>query len=541
MSDTPQVSSRTIDFGRMGMKERFKFAVKSLLGMKETTLAGVNVERPEDLGFRRISSRSDKELSPAKWQKQMAVAHFLWLQNPMGARIIELLADFVVGDGFNWEAEDPEVSEIINRFWTDPDNNLDLTQFDRYTELILFGVWAPRAFVNPHNGHVKLGPIDPAWIVEVIGSVHIAGRADFLKVSRLRPLHAGLAEAEKAKLEGKKESHPVDDVPSPAPSAGAGIGSITDIWKVIARDDDPKSETVGLLKGEVFYFASNKLSFLLQGMSDLFRIADWVDAFDQFIFGQMERINFLNAHIWDITIVGAEKEEVQERADDLAKNPPKPGTARVHNEKETWAALAPKLNAAEVEQISKTVKMLILGSIGIPEHWFAEGGDVNRATAAEMAGPIIRKLKRKQAQWVEVLRVLLQFQIDQAIAKKRLSKVYPEGHEKAGQPRDMSFKIIPHDISAKDVFQFIESLDKLTTTLANAVAEGFVERSKAAELWSNQASEVGVEVEAPTNEEVDANKKKEDADAEAKVTAVAAEPYTKPGANGKKDGVPTAT
>ena len=179
-----------LDFSKLTLFERVKTSFQVMLGWKESTLAfNLGKDREGEIGFRRLTARSDKELTPASWQKQMAVAHFLWLQNPMAYRILELVADFVVGDGFLYEAEDPEVDKIIDRFWTDPDNDLDMTQFDRYMELITFGTLVIRNFVNPVNGHVKLSPVDPSWIVEVVPDENIPGKARLLKVNRFR--HTG--------------------------------------------------------------------------------------------------------------------------------------------------------------------------------------------------------------------------------------------------------------------------------------------------------------------------------------------------------------
>jgi len=456
-------------------------ALRGLLNLKEVHSASSNTDN--DAGFRRLTARSDKEIAPAKWQKQMSVAHFLWQQNPMAFRILELMADFVVGDGFTWKAEDEELSKIIKRHWDDPDNAWEISQFDRYLELILFGTFLLRPFVNPHNGHVKVSPVDPAWIEDIIPHPNIAGRASALKIKR-----------RSESVEGKTET-----------------------WKVVeTANTDPKNpDAQGLLKGDVFYFTVNKLTFLNFGMSDLYRLADWLDAFDQFVFSLMERINFLNAHLYDITIEGAEQPEIDERATALEMKPPRPGSFRIHNEKEKWEALAPKINAAEVEAVAKIIKMLILGSMGIPEAWYSDGGDTNRSTIEGQAPPILRKMKRKQAQWVQVLTTVIQFQIDQAVLAKRLTPTQAAA----------GFQIIPPDLSSKDVLQFVDALEKLTSTLASAITEGFIKREQAAEVWHAQAAEVGVEIKAPKPGEADAQFAAEQAGATARAQDAASEPY----------------
>ena len=499
-----------VDFGSMDFISRVKFAAKAIFGYKESVPSALGIDRPEDRGFKRLTARSDKELKPADWQKQMSVAHFLWLQNPMAGRILELMADHVVGDGFGWEAKDDEVEKILERHWNDPDNAWDLLQFDRYQEFSLFGTFAPKPFVDKNNGHVKLSALDPAWIKDILPDKDISGKAAALKV--LNPNSAKVGQA------------------------------TTETWKVIGIDTrqtilDKKTgemvgnEHVGLLEGEVFYFTMNKLTFLLQGMSDLFRVADWLDAFDQYVFSLLERINFLNAHLYDITVEDAEQPEIDKILEELELNPPHPGGYRVHNQRMKWEALAPKINSAEVEQVARIIKMLILGAFGIPEHWFGEGGDVNKATAAEMGGPIYRKLKRKQAQWSEVLRTILQFQIDSAIRAGRLTKVFPKGSKDkdgkdiSGQKRDLSFTIQAPEISAKDLKNFVDSLSSFTTTLANATAEGFIKRVKAAGLWTSVAEEFGIEIGAPDEAEVDQNLADEEESAVKGVADILAEPY----------------
>lgn len=486
---------REVDFSGMSLARRIQFAARSILGLKEAAPSGSGTS--EDAGYRRLSARSDKELTPAKWDKQMRIAHFLWLQNPMAYRILELLSDFVVGDGFTWSAKDPEVAAIVEKHWEDPDNAWDLTQFDRYMELIMFGTWAPKAFVTPANGHVKICPTDPNWIAEVIPDKDIIGKVSALRITR-----------------------PTAD--------GSGQD---EVWKVVARDTDPVSPTSGRMVGSVFYFAINKLSFTHTGFSELFRLADWLDAFDQFVFSLLERINFLNAHLYDITIKGAEKPEIDARIAELEDNPPQAGGFRVHNEEETWDTVTPEMNAAEVQAVADIIKMLILGSVGIPPHWFADPEGTNRATAEQMNSPLMRKMRRKQAQWSAIVKSILDFQVDQAIIAGRLSATMPDG-----TPRDLTVEVQPPDVSSKDIAQFITTLEKLTNTLAGAIAEGFIKREDAAGAWAAQAAEAGFDVKTPTAQDVAGNLAAEKSKDDAEAAATAQEPYADYGKNLQKAG-----
>ena len=455
-------------------------AARYVIGQRESLDYPATTARPEDQGFRRLTARSPKELSTFQWRKQMAVAHHLWLNNAMGKRIVEIFTDFVVGDGFIVQAKDPSVREVVDKHWTDPDNAWDLKMFERAQELGLFGLVVLRAFVAKENGHVKLSPVDPAWITELVPSPNKADQVQAIKVN---------------------------------------IGGAEETLKVIQKDTNPQSPTFGRLVGDCFYFAVNKLSYTMQGVSDLYQLADWLDAYDQFVFHSLERIVFLNAHLYDITLEGANDDVVKARASDLERNPPKAGGFRVHDEKEKWEALAPKINTAEVEELSRLVKLLILGAAGIPEHWFSFGGDANRATAESMNVPIFRKVKRRQAQWRDVLTSIVDFVIDQAIIAGRLAKTV-----------DKSFSVIPSDVSQKDAKASSDLLSSLTDTLVAAQNAGYVKPEVAAKMWASQASDLGADVEAPSGADVEASAKAAAAARDAAAGKVEASAYAKPAA-----------
>jgi hypothetical protein len=169
----------------------------------------------------------------------------------------------------------------------------------------------------------------------------------------------------------------------------------------------------------------------------------------------------------------------------------------VHNQQEKWEALAPKINAAEDEEIARMIKTLILGSMGIPSHWYGEGGDVNKSTAEQMAPPILRRMRRKQAQWKNILTTVLQFAVDQAVTAGRLSATLPDG-----RPRDMSFNFDIPTLSVEDAKTFWEGVNSLVDALTKAVVEQFVTRKRAAEMFAAAASREGAEVVPPTDEEV---------------------------------------
>ena len=92
---------------------------------------------------------------------------------------------------------------------------------------------------------------------------------------------------------------------------------------------------------------------------------------------------------------------MERRAAEIAA--PAPGTVRVHNEGETWQAISPTLQAQDAGAGARLFRNHALSGLGWPEHWFGGGGDVNRATAAEMGDPAFKTLLARRREWTAIL------------------------------------------------------------------------------------------------------------------------------------------
>ena len=218
----------------------------------------------EDSLWRSITSQTaHRDLNPLTQKRMQEIAFYLFDTNPMGHRLIEIVSDFVVGDGFTYKVEDDSVLEVIENFWNDPDNDLDTTIDENTMELGLFGELTLPVWVNKINGHVKLGYIDPSLIVKVLKSKKYPRSNEKLiyKVPR-----------------GRKER----------------------VREIVTTDRNIKSKTFGKLMGDCFFFTINKPINATRGRSDLLSLADWLDGHDQFLFARLERAFLLNSFIWDV-------------------------------------------------------------------------------------------------------------------------------------------------------------------------------------------------------------------------------------------------
>ncbi|MEM4720512.1 MAG: hypothetical protein QXT73_00445 [Candidatus Methanomethylicaceae archaeon] len=356
-----------------------------------------------------------REVHPGVRIATLRLAKYFYDSNPLARRIIELTKNFVLGEGLYFEAEDPQVFEVLQRFWNDDVNNWPVRQHERVLELCLYGEWFWPVSVNPSNGHVRLGYIDPLLVSQVIPNSQnplIIEKVTFSAAGEFRELN------------------------------------------VIKEDQDPRSSTFGYLVGDIFYFAINKVSNQLRGSSDLLPLIDWLDIYDQFLFNRMERQAFINNFAWDVTLEGADEKEIKDFIDNLP--PPTPGTVRAHNERVKWSVVNPKLEGADAQQEASLIRSHILAGAGFPPHFFSDFSGV-RATAYESYFPTEKNLVARQKVIKAFLDFVFRFVIDQAIIHGRLPKNV-----------NRTFTIYFPEISIRDLERTSRALSNFVAALKTA-------------------------------------------------------------------------
>ena len=406
---------------------------------------------PEDFGWTSLTKTIERDLSSTTQERMQQIAFYLYDSNPIAHRILELTKDFVVGDGYRFKAEAEDVQKVLDDFWNDPDNDWSMKQDTKVLELGLWGEQCYPVQINKHTGHVKLGYLDPGLI---------------LKVKQARGNPEKLTDViYRSGRYARKER---------------GLS-------IIASDNDPKSKSFKRLMGDCFFFGINKVAWSTRGRSDLLSLSDWIDGYDQFLFARLERAFFLNTFIWDVLCKGMNENEITE----FAKNqqPPKPGSARYHNENIEWNVVSPQLESSDASGEANLFKMQILGGAGFPNHWFGEGDKTTRATALEMGLPTLRKLKSRQNFFKNMINHIFNFVIDQAIIHGTL----PENINR-------NFAVMPSPILTKNARDVALTLDKFTSGLQGAVANKWISRRSAGDSFRTFISQLGIEIQESQKE-----------------------------------------
>lgn len=417
--------------------------------------AGAVVDPREEPGFRKLTGGVERDVVGVSPERMHRIALGLWESTPLGKWMIEIPLAFILAEGVKLTVEDEDAQAWLDAFWNDPITNMPMTLQKRARELALFGEQVWPAF-TAIDGHVRLGYLDPSLIEDVV-------------------------------MDPDNASQPIGIITKPDAEGRKAR------WRVIVAGDDADlfSERTTALRetfrdGECFFFRVNDLMAGRRGRSDLLPSADWIDALDQFLFGELERADYMRAWLWDVTLTGASQQEVEERARKI--QPPRSAGVRVHNENEKWETKSPDIQAEDASAAARLFRNHAIGSLGLPEHWFGGGGDVNRATAGEMGQPAYKMLSMRQ----QTLKQMLE-EVGRHVIRKRLAVV--------GRPGDADVDEFQPtaefpELVSTDVSRYATALAQVVSAVASAIDEGLLLHRDGLRLVATLAGQLGVEVDA---------------------------------------------
>jgi hypothetical protein len=417
---------------------------------------GATVDADEDQ-WRRLTGDTKRDLSPMTHQRMREMAQYLWESNLLANRLIELPIAYLLAEGVALHCDDEANQQLLTRFWRDPINQMSVKLPKKVRELGIYGEQCYPAFVNEHTGHVRLGYLDPGLVETVV-------------------------------MDPDNPEQPI------------GIVTVRDKkgmarrYRVIVNGSDADLFTARtqairatFTDGEAFWFTINDLSNGRRGRSDLLAQADYLDGYDQYLFGELDRAQFMRAFIWDVTLTGATPEEVAQRAKTISA--PRPGSARVHNDAEVWKAETPDLKAQDASEGARLFRNHVLGGATMPEHWFGGGGDVNRATGESMAEPTLKVLSMRQQVVKHLLETIGVYVLRQALLVR--GKGEPDLEDEAYQVE----AIFP-EMTAKDTTKYASALQQAVVAVGLALDKGLITQATAVRVINAIAGRLGVEIDA---------------------------------------------
>lgn len=437
----------------MSMLDRLAAAAQAFSRFREASGTTVDADEAD---WRRITGDGLRDLSPLTRRRAQEIAVYLWRTNLLANRLVELPLAYLLAEGVSLAVDDPDAQTWLDAFWNDPINQMAIKLPKKVRELALFGEQCYPVFLNKMNGHMRLGYLDPSLIETVVTDPdNVEQPIGIVTVKNKR------GEARRYKV----------IVNGPESVFGATARRIRETFE----------------DGECFYFTVNDLSSAPRGNSDLLASADWLDAYEQFLFGEVERAAFMRAFFWDVTLQGATQEEVEARASRISA--PKPGGVRIHNQAETWDAVTPDLKAADNAEAARLFRNHVLGGGTVPEHWYGGGGDVNRATGDSMGEPTFKIFSMRQRFLGHMLETIGQYQI--------YRRIYPTGPLPDPADFDPALRVRCDwpEMSPRDTTKYAAALQQVVASAAVAVDRGMLSEETGVMLVAAVAGRLGVDVD----------------------------------------------
>lgn len=419
-----------------------------------------NQSAEEDDGYRRISDDGQgvgrRDLMPVAQDRMQRIAEWLWQSNMLANRLIEIPLAYLLAEGVHLECADADHQKLLDKHWNDPINNWPLKLYGRARDLAIYGEQCYVTNVNGGNGFVRLGYLDARAIDRVV-------------------------------TDPDNAEQPIGVV-----TKKDAAGNVHK-YKVIVLGEDRQlftRRTADLREkafpdGECFLFQVNKLATGSRGRSDLLAQMDWLDAYDEFLFNEFDRVRDLRVFVWDLMVKGGDANEVQKQQREF--KPPTSGHGvYAHNDNIELNAKTPELQANDTSTIARAFRNHVLGGATVPEHWFGGGGDVNRAAASEMGEPTFKMFTARQTQ----LKLMLE-EIGRYVLWRSVQTSEPDWSDPAWQVT----AVFPELVN-KDVTKFASALQQMCTAVVVLIDKGLLSEERALKMVADIAGRFGQEIDA---------------------------------------------
>lgn len=403
-----------------------------------------------------LASLNERDLAPMAQDRMQKLSEHLWQSNLLANRLVELPLAYLLAEGVSLQCKDEEHQKLLNAFWSDPINNWPLKLTSRVRALGLLGEQCYIARVR-EDGFVRLGYLDPRQIATVVNDPE----------NPEQPIGV----VTKRDNRGKQHKYRV-----------IVLGDDADLF----TENTARIRAEEFTDGECLLYQLNKFPNGSRGRSDLLGQMDWLDAYDEFLFNELDRIGYLRSFVWDVTMTGADGPTVDKYSKDF--KPPSPNSTFVHNDSIKLEAKSAPLQAADTSESARLLRNHVLGGSTTPEHWYGGGGDVNRAAASEMGEPTFKVYSMRQGFLKLMLEEIGRYVIWQASQGKT-----PDWSDE----RNQVTAVFPELVN-RDVTKFAAAMGSVVTAVIQAIDAGLLTEETSLKLIADVAQRFGQDFDAKT-------------------------------------------
>lgn len=399
--------------------------------MLETTLDRFQAQL-DSTQWQSIAGNIDRTMGELPWDernKLMFIAREYWLKDPLVHQGVSLNTHYVFGEGLRYSSNNPEVKQVMDDFWLDEDNQLELTshqaQEQKSTELQVDGEIFFVLFVNEDN-RVKVRTLPPEEITQILSAPGDFRRALYYE-RRYRNMRY--------------------DIPNKrwVPDTADHYDYYPD-WHNYAPGQ--WGFEVGLPKladGVVYHVAVNKMGWARRGFTETYSVLDWVKAHRGMLQDWATIVKAYSTLAWKAKIKGEDSRDLEKIRQKLMSifprfnpeqgQPMEPaGVGGVAFENDS-VSLTPMKTAGMATSPSdaRQIRLMVGAGLGIMDHYFGDPSTGNLATATAMELPMLKKFTARQRLWESIYRNVLSYAVIKAIDAGRIGSLrIEEDHNNDG-------------------------------------------------------------------------------------------------------------
>lgn len=425
--------------------------------------------------FRPLSSKGT--MSTQQITRAVEDSRGISTMNGIGKRTIQIMCNYVLGSGmtFDCKGDTEELSAWLKEYSTGYGNQLHIEQFDQYKAWLRDGEQVPFAHVNEETGMTSWSMLDCLDISDAIAESATPEGGRLHKAGKLLVRDGVDLEVKTGKLndDGTPETQKLKEL------------------KVARQNKD------GYLEGDCLFFSLDPPAKSLRGIPLLYPVIDWIVYIDSYLMGCMENMAAQGQFIWDLLLKGIPPDKLADEAEKFPKRFD-PGQVWVRNENVELTALSPDYSKASgMDAFGLFILSYVLGSVGLPRHWFAQPEGTNLASSIAAGEPTFRMLSFAQLQYKGMEWMKLDYALDQAL---RLGKLKMTPKERA------TIQITCPPIDVRDVARVGGILAGATGAIIMGEEKAYTTREEAAGAYRSLLGELSgsaLEAEIPDEPNLD--------------------------------------
>lgn len=362
----------------------------------------------EDANWMRLMFEGEQEFTRQGLKKIVDLARVMYVKNPLIKRGVMVKALYIWAQGVNVKYKNPELNKILQDFWDDPKNRVELTghqaqmlkQVDYEVVSNIFFCF----FTRPSDGRVHVRSLPFEEITDIISDPEDAKTPRFY----VRKWTEKKFNESTGRYNTKQRAAYYPDWHYTPRNKPSKIGNVDVMW------DTP-----------VYHVKAGGMSGWKFGVSQVYAAIDWARAYKEFLEDVASLMRAYSRFAWKRITKGGKKAIAAERAK-MATTLASGGTSTETNPPSVTGAMAIMGEGTDLQPMQvrgasispddgRRLLLMVAAAEGLPETYYGDVSVGTFATAKTMDRPTELMMKEGQTTWTDIFRSIFGYVVLQAM------------------------------------------------------------------------------------------------------------------------------